>query len=247
MNIFNLFGVIDVVIVVAVLLFAYFGWKKGFLVKAVEMASSLFGLIASIILARPFSTVLDKWIGESIGIKIYDYLLTRSSMFAAEFTYENRLETVEQAFDGMNLPRFMIEWIASAIDVETMSTTLVDTMTPIIKSLALLVISFIVLFFGSMIVFFLLKILAKMITSIPVIKQIDKVLGLLFGIVKVGLAIFILLFVLGLVLTIPAINEAIGTFVQNDMQLGEEGFRLSKWLYDNNILKQIINVFVTII
>jgi hypothetical protein len=128
-----------------------------------------------------------------------------------------------------------------------MSTTLVDTMTPIIKSLALLVIAFIVLFFGSMIVFFLLKILAKMITSIPVIKQIDKVLGLLFGIVKVGLAIFILLFVLGLVLTIPAINEAIGTFVQNDMQLGEEGFRLSKWLYDNNILKQIINVFVTII
>jgi len=247
MNIFNLFGAIDVAIVVAVLLFAYLGWKHGFLVKIVEMASSLFGLIASIILARPFSTVLDKWIGESIGLKINEYLLSRSALFSAEFTYENRLETIEQAFEGMNLPKFMVEWIASAIDVETMASTLVDTMTPIIKSLALLVISFIVLFFGSMIVFFLLKILAKMVTSIPVIKQIDKILGLLFGIVKITLVIFILLFVLGLVLTIPAINEAIGVFVQNDMQLGEEGFRLSKWLYDNNLLKQIINVFVTIV
>jgi len=247
MNIFNLFGAIDIAIVVAVLLFAYLGWKHGFLVKIVEMASSLFGLIASIILARPFSTVLDKWIGESIGIKINDYLLSRSALFSAEFTYENRLETIEQAFAGMNLPKFMVEWIANAIDVETMATTLVDTMTPIIKSLALLVIAFIVLFFGSMIVFFFLKILAKMVTSIPVIKQIDKILGLLFGIVKITLVIFILLFVLGLVLTIPAVNEAIGGFVQNDMQLGEEGFRLSKWLYDNNLLKQIINVFVTIV
>lgn len=247
MNIFNLFGIIDVAIVVAVVIFGIIGWKKGFLVKIVEMASSIFGLIASIILARPFSAVLDQWMGESIGLKINEYLLSRSALFAAEFTYENRLQTVEQAFDGMNLPKFMIEWIANAIDVESMSTTLVDTMTPIIKSLALLVIAFIILFFGSIIVFFFLKILAKLVTKLPVIKQIDKILGVLFGLLKITVIVYILLFVLGLVLTIPAINEAIGTFVQNDMQLGEEGFRLSKWLYDNNLLKQIINVFVSII
>ena len=247
MNIFNLFGLIDVGIVVAVVIFGIIGWKKGFLDKIVEMASSLFGLIASILLARPFSGVLDQWLGEPIGLKIHEYLISRSAIFSAEFTYENRLQTVEQAFEGMNLPKFMIEWIANAIDVETMTTTLVDTMTPIIKSLALLVIAFIILFFGSIIVFFILKILAKLVTKLPVIKQIDKVLGVLFGLVKIAAIVYILLFVLGLVLTIPAINEAIGTFVQTDMQLGEEGFRLSKWLYDNNLLKQIINVFVTII
>jgi len=247
MDIFGLFGVIDVVIVVTVVIFAALGWKHGFLVKIVEMASGLFGLLASVLLARPFSTVLDRWIGEPIGIKIYDYLVSRSAIFTASFTYENRLEVVQDAFEGMNLPQFMIEWIASAIDVETMSATLVDTIQPILKSLALLVISFLVLFFGSMILFFFLKILAKLVTKLPVIKQIDKVLGVLFGLVKVALLVFILLFVLGLLLTIPAINEAIGGFVSVDMQLGSDGFRLSKWLYDNNLLKQIINVFVTII
>ncbi len=247
MNIFNLFGAIDIAIVITVIIFAVLGWKHGFLVKIVEMASGIFGLLASVILARPFSTVLDGWFGETIAMRINEYLLSRSAIFAAEFTYENRLATVEQAFEGMNLPQFMIEWIASAIDVETMSLTLVDTMTPIIKSLALLVIAFLVLFFGSIILFFFLKILAKLITKLPIIKQIDKVLGVIFGLLKVALLIFILLFVLGLLLTIPAINEAIGGFVSVDMQLGQEGFRLSKWLYDNNLLRQIINVFVTIV
>ena len=247
MNIFNLFGIIDVAIVAAVIIFAILGWKHGFLVKIVEMASGLFGLLASVLLARPFSSVLDGWFGESIALKINEYLLSRSALFSAQFTYENRLETVQNAFEGMNMPQFMIEWIADAIDVETMANNLADTMTPIIKSLALIVIAFLVLFFGSIIVFFLLKLLAKMITSIPIIKQIDKVLGVLFGLLKIAFIVFILLFVLGLLITIPAINEAIGPFLANDMQLGEEGFRLSKWLYDHNFLRGIINVFVAIV
>ena len=38
-----------------------------------------------------------------------------------------------------------------------------------------------------------------------------------------------------------------GEFIVTDMQLQTDKFRLSKWLYDNNILKYIINVFVAII
>jgi uncharacterized membrane protein required for colicin V production len=247
MNIFGLFGVIDIVIVVSVVMFAAIGWKQGFLVKIVEMVRGLFGLLASIILARPFSTVLSGWFGDALTLKVYDYLLSRSAIFATSFTYENRVATVEQAFEGMNLPAFIIEGIANAINIESMQSTLVDTLTPIITNLALLVISFIILFFGSMIVFVILKLLAKVVTKLPVIKQVDQVLGVLFGLVKITAIIFILLFILGLLMTIPAIDGAIGDFVAADMLLNEEGFRLSKWLYDNNLLKQIINVFVTVI
>lgn len=237
-------GIIDVVLVIVVVIFLVLGWKHGFLVKIVEMASGVFGIVGSILLAKPFSTILDRWIGEAIGSKIYEYLVTRSDIFTEQFTYENRVAVITNAFEGMNLPAFMIEWIAGAINVEDMTTTLVDTIAPYIKSLALLVISFIVLFFGSIIVFFILKILAKMITSIPIIKQIDKILGVLFGLVKVAAIVFILFFLLGLLLTIPAINEAIGPFLQEDMQLGADQFRLSKWIYDNNILSSLVNILI---
>ncbi|MBU1144963.1 MAG: CvpA family protein [Firmicutes bacterium] len=242
MNIFNLFGVIDVVIVIVVILFAVIGWKKGFLLKIVEMASGIFGLIASIILARPFSTVLNKWVGESIGLKINEYLLSRSDLFSDGLASTE--VNFRAALEGMSLPQFMIDWIVDPLDFANMTTSIIDTIQPIILSLVLLVLSFIVLFFGSMIVFFILKILAKMVTSIPVIKQVDKIFGVLFGLVKIGALIFILLFILALLITIPAINNLIGEFLAVDMQLGTEQFRLSKWLYDNNLLKQIIDVFI---
>ncbi|MBU0997238.1 MAG: CvpA family protein [Firmicutes bacterium] len=234
-------GIVDIVIVLAVIIFAILGWKHGFLVKIVEMASGIFGLLASIILARPFSTVLDKWIGEPIGQKITEYLLSRTDLFSGTLNETN----VRAAFEGMSLPTFMVDWIVQSIDFNQLTITIVDAITPVIKSLALLVIAFLVLFFGSMVVFFILKLLAKMITSIPIIKQVDKILGVLFGLLKISAIVYILLFVLALLITIPAINDLIGPFLISDMALQDpDQFRLSKWLYNNNILQQLINFFI---
>ncbi len=242
MNIFNLFGIIDVVIVLSVILFIVLGWKSGFLLKIVDFASSIFGLIASLLLARPFSKVLDNWFGESIAERIDAYMLERISSADIAASETN----IRAAFEGMSLPDFIVDWIVNSISTEEAMQSILEVITPLVKSLVLLFFAFLVLFFGSMIVFFLLKILAKMITSIPVIKQIDKFLGAIFGLFKISVLIFVLLFMLGLVITVPAVNNAIGDFLQVDMQLQSENFRLSKWLYDNNVLKYIINVFAVI-
>jgi uncharacterized membrane protein required for colicin V production len=234
------FGIIDVVIVVLVVIFAAIGWKKGFLLKIVEMASGVFGLIGSILLARPFSTVLDKWFGEAIAIKVHEYLLSRSDLFSAGLSEAN----VRTAFEGMSLPQFMIDWIVEGIDFDQIGLTIIDAIQPTIIGFILLLLAFVTLFFGSIILFFILKLLAKFVTSIPFIKQVDKVLGVLFGLLKITLIVFILFFVLALLLTVPAINNLIGDFVAVDMQLATEKFRLSKWIYENNILKNIIDVFL---
>jgi uncharacterized membrane protein required for colicin V production len=243
MNITSTFGIgiIDLVIILAVILFMILGWKHGFLLKIVEMASGVFGLIGSILLARPFSTVLDKWIGAAVSTKINEYLVSRLSDLPPNFT-EQALRT---SLEGMSLPQFMVDWIVKGIDFSSMTNTIFDTITPVIQSLALLVIAFITLFFGSMILFFFLKILAKMITSIPIIREADKILGVLFGIVKIAAIVYILLFILALLITIPGINDLIGGFLEHDMQLtNPDQFRISKWLYDNNVLKQVIDVFI---
>jgi len=238
-------GILDIVLVIAIIVFAIIGWKKGFLVTIVKMASSIFGLVGSILLARPFSPVVDSLVGNEIGTAITNYLTEKMSVIAGEITPATIRTAVDNAFP--TFPEFLREWIAGAISPDLIDNTLsslVDSIQPAIKSVALLVISFIVLFFGSIILFFLLKILAKLITSLPIIKEIDKVLGILFGLVKVMAAIYILLFILGLLLTLPGIDNLIGEFVRVDMQLGESSFRLSKWFYDNNILKVILDAFI---
>ena len=243
---FGFFGIIDIAILLIVIIFAVIGWKKGFLEKIIDMASSIFGIVASVLLAKPFSGVLRNWIGEVLETNINDYLYTRIDeigLVSAELTEPN----LRVALEGFSLPNFMVEWIVDSVDYTQIATTIVDSITPLVLTLALLVIAFISLFFGSMIVFFLLKILAKGITSIPVIKQVDKFLGFVFGLLKVALIIYILLFILALLINIPAINEMIYSFLDTDMQLTTDDFRLSKYLYDNNLLKDVIKVFVSIV
>lgn len=245
MNIFGLFGIIDVLIVAVVAIFLVIGWKKGFLSKVIDMASSIFGLVASVLLAKPFSGVLRTWFGEALEGRINDYLYTRLDdigLAVADLTEVN----LREALEGFSLPNFMVDWVIESVDYNQVALSIVDSISPLILSLALLVLAFITLFFGSMIVFWILKLLAKGITSIPVIKQIDKILGLLFGFLKVAFLVYILLFILALVINIPAINNLIYEFLAVDMQLDSEKFRLSKYLYDNNLLKNIINVFVKI-
>jgi uncharacterized membrane protein required for colicin V production len=246
MNIFGLFGIIDVLIVALVVLFLVIGWRKGFLGKVIDMASSIFGLVASVLLAKPFSGVLRNWFGEALQGSINDYLYTRLDeigLATADLTQNN----LREALEGFSLPNFMVDWVIESVDYNQIAVSIVDSISPLILSLALLVLAFITLFFGSMIIFWLLKLLAKGITSIPVIKQIDKILGVLFGFLKVAFLVYILLFVLALVINIPAINNLIYEFLAVDMQLDSEKFRLSKYLYDNNLLKNVINVFVKIL
>ncbi len=240
---FGFFGIIDIVIITFVIIFLVSGWKHGFLEKIIEITSSLFGFVASLLLAKPFSKVLEGWFGSNIESSIRDYLMSRGDLFTAELTEPN----LRAAIEALSLPNFMVDWIIESVDTSHITVSIIDSITPLISSLALLVIAFISLFFGSMIVFFLLKILAKGITSIPIIKQIDKILGLLFGFLKIALLIYILLFILALLINIPSINNLIYNFLKIDMQLETDKFRLSKYLYDNNLLKNFINIFITII
>ncbi len=247
MNFLGLFGLLDVVIVVVVIIFLVIGWKKGFLEKVIDMASSIFGLVASILLARPFADgVLRGLIGPSLETSISNYLVSRLDEIGIainDLTQTN----LREALSEFSLPQFMIDALVDSIDASQVGQQIIDALTPGILSLALIVISFIVLFFGSMLVFFLLKLLAKGITSVPIIKQIDKVLGVIFGFIKVALLIYILLFILALVINIPAINNIIYEFLDVDMQLSTESFRLSKYLYNNNLLRDVVNIFVSIV
>jgi uncharacterized membrane protein required for colicin V production len=242
MNFLNLFGVIDVLIVVSVISMVILGWKKGFLLKIVELASSLFGLIASLLLTRPFSQLLDKWFGSDIETRIHEYLVTRNP----DLTDVATKPALQEALEQLSMPDFITKWISESIDYGAATQSMIDAITPLFKSMILIVIAFVSLFFGSMILFFFLKILSRMITRVPVIRQIDKVLGGLFGLFKVSVIIFILLLILSFALAVPGINELIGDFVYVDMQLDTEKFRLSKWLYDNNIFRFIINVFLSV-
>jgi len=233
------FSIIDILIVGGVLAFGFFGWKKGFLLTIIKMASSLFGLIASLLLSKSFAKVLDGWFGASIDTKIYEYMMSRSDLFGSALSETN----VRTALEGMSMPTFLIDWIVGKIDFTQVGVSIVDAIEPTIKSIVMVVLAFLILFFGSMIVFLILKMIAKAITSIPFIKQVDKGFGVLFGLFKMAVVTYVVLFLVALLMAVPAVNNLIGNFITTDMQLNTDAFRISKWLYNNNVIKDFIGIF----
>jgi len=233
------FSIIDIIIVLGVIAFGVIGWKKGFLLTIIKMASSVFGLIASLLLSKSFAKVLDGWFGASIDTKIYDYMMSRSDLFNSSLSIDN----VRTALEGMSMPTFLIDWIIGKIDFSQIGVSIVDAIEPTIKSIVMVVLAFIILFFGSMLVFLILKMIAKLITSIPFIKQVDKVFGVIFGLFKMAIVTYVLLFLLALLMAVPAVNKLIGDFVTSDMQLSTDAFRISKWLYNNNVIQDFIGIF----
>ena len=239
-------GIIDIVLVLLVVLFVVLGWKNGFLEPLIKIASGVFGVIGSILLARPFvDLAVEPWFGADIRNAVLEFLQEKLGTIAAGMTPDTIRSSVVEAFP--TFPSFLHDLIAGAISPEVIADgvdSIIQSLVNPVTSLALLIISFLLLFFGSIILFFFLKILAKMITSLPIIKQVDKVIGLLFGFIKVALLIYLVFFIVGLLVTIPSVNALIGTFIQNDLALTTEQFRLSKWIYNNNILSMIFGVFL---
>ncbi|MCK7486313.1 MAG: CvpA family protein [Bacillus subtilis] len=238
-------GIIDVGIVIVAIIFGIIGWKSGFLLKIVQMASRhlrhhrLDHLRPSVRrrprpVDRPDGQRQDPRISELADRAVH----RANSPMRTAWPRSRRRSRASRPSSRNGSPK--------ASSVEDIAASLVDTIHPVLVDVAMLVIAFIVLFLGSIIVFFVLKLVVKGVTKIPVIREIDKILGVLFGLVKIFAIILVLFFVLGLLMTIPSISAALAPFLEADMALSSEQFRLSKWIYDHNLLKDIINVFLTV-
>ncbi len=244
------FGIIDVVILVLVAVFAIVGFKKGFLLKLVELAGALFGLIAAILLVKPVADYIGpRWLNEPVYEKINNVLMDDSNpLFAEAINPANREEQIMKVLEGLEFPDFLddiiVKSLSNVITEGTVREFVENSITPIIGRFVILIISFLILYIGSRIAFFILKILIKAFRKMRFFKVVDNILGLAFGLVKVVLLIFVLLLVLSIVLNISSINSQIGDFVRIDMQLDTTEFRLSKYLYNHNWLKVVFDLFL---
>ena len=141
--------VLDLVIILIVLLFTFFGYTKGLVKTAISILSFFIALIISIILYKAIgniiinNTQIDEKIERTINSKI---------------TIDNLEEKYEM------LPDSLVE--AGENKINVLAKTLSEKVV--------YVVSFIVLFIVLKIALIFVKVLAGIITKIPIIKQFDK-------------------------------------------------------------------------
>lgn len=160
---------IDLLFLAIIVVTVFICYKKGFAVSLFNASSALISIILVYTLKNPVSNFLkNSFIGKGAYKKIYEIVEARYMTGADKFA------------DANNIPGIFSDLLTSNTKI---SNSIVTYMTDRIFELGILVVTFlIVIIIIKLVTKFSPKII-RIFTRIPVIKQLDKGLGIAFGLV----------------------------------------------------------------
>ncbi len=173
---------LDVIIVAIVVLYALRGWRKGFFRSLMGLIGAMIALVAALTVSR----FLSQW--------IFDAFIR--TPLAASIT-QTMAETGASTASGIMsaLPQFLRELVGwtgnSAQELQNLISSsagpaadiLVNIISPLVINLIMIVAAIVLFIIFLIIVRLLLRLLNK-VTKVPVIKQLNGILGFLLGIGK---------------------------------------------------------------
>lgn len=234
---FKYFGLIDIVLVVSFLIVVFIGWKKGFVQKFLSLANSICGLLFSLIFCRDFANIL---IGKNIIYgNIYDKVY--SNVIENELLQNSNATEVE-ILQSLGLPASICEFLAGKIEID--SGSIAASISQNISTWVMIILSFFMLFFGTTILCAILKVVFKAFREASIlIKVTDGLLGIVFYAIIYIIVLDVLLLVLSVCMQ-TVLPESVLNFIEIDMKLSSDEFRISKYLYNNNLIGNLIGLFI---
>lgn len=195
--------VVDIVIVAIILLSVFLGYRKGLIALAIKLCAFIIAIVIAFILYKPVSnfvintTNIDETIENSILEKVNDVIKEDKDK-------ELESELIESAKTGM-LPE----------TAKTISDNIVSG--------GVMILLFIIARIGLIFVTSLANVVAK----VPVIKQINKTGGIIYGFLRGAILIYVVLL---LISVIGQINP------KNSVYLDVNESYIGKIMYENNVL-----------
>lgn len=203
--------ILDVVIVAIIALSVYSCYKKGLVNLAVGLIAVVAAIILSVIFYKPVTnlvvenTELDEMIENTLN-----------ETFGEQVRFMGLASYLETEADNIvNGTENETEYVVASVMSE--------------KTVSLIV--FIAIFTIVRVVLFALTFVADAITSLPILKQLDDVGGILYGLVKALLIIYAVLAVVSVIVSFTASTE-IADVISSSY--------VTKFFYDNNIILNIL-------
>lgn len=210
---------IDLILIGMILLSTFLGYKKGLIGVAFKILSFIIAIIITLILYRPISS----------------YIINNTNVAKTiENTIIEKLSTVEVE-DGKiqkentNLPNVIVNYINEGITntVNQTKEAVIQTVAKELTISAINLIVMIVLFLLTKLILLFAKAILEVICEIPIIKQFNEIGGIIYGIIRAILLIYIILAIISLIL--PMIDKTLILNLINSTII-------TKILYNNNII-----------
>ncbi len=214
--------IIDLIIVGILGLSIFFGYKKGLTKCVIKILSFVIALVVAFILFKPVSNFVIK------NTQIDDTIKEAVMNIVKEDVQENG-----KVKEDTNLPDSMVNYINESIEkaVVEAKTNVVEVAAENISIMTVNVGVAILLFILVRIALIFVSALSSIITDLPIIKQFDKAGGILYGLLKALVIIFVLFALISLIS--PMIE-------QTGIVIAIHKSFIGSLLYDHNILLNIL-------
>lgn len=209
--------IFDIIIIAIIAINIFICYKKGLVKLAVGLIAVLASIILALILYKPVSNVIIN--KTEIDEKIENIIIEN---FSAD-TPENG----ETKYVG--LIDYLEKYVKDAA-TKTQNELVYETAgTMSVKIINIVVL--LAIFIIARAILVLLTFISDMITSLPLIKQFNEIGGVLYGIIKALLIIYVILAIVFLIVLISG-KSTIADLISSSY--------ITKFFYDNNILLNMI-------
>lgn len=221
----------DLLLVLLISFLGYRSMKKGFLKSSYRGVSSLISLVLVMAIGAPFQGMLEQ---SSLGDFFYAEI---SEKVQSSANLENTNDTTAvDVIEGLQLPHFITDYLKTSVEKQEESfnhfkDNLLNGITNMLFSLAMQIISVILLFILIKIALTIIFFIMKQFVKNPIFSVIDKGLGAVIGGINALLIIFIVCALM--IVFVPADS------VQN-IEAGVNTTLLFKYFYYNNLIINLL-------
>ena len=209
--------ILDIIILAIMAISIFLGYKKGLVKVAVKLCAFLIAVVVTLAFYRPVSNIIinNTEVNENIE-KIIIENGTKKIEESNQEENQNFLDNMQEYVDNTvtQAQNEIVESAAKEISVRLINIVVIVGLF-IITRLALIV----------------LVLISDVITSLPIIKQFNKLGGIIYGVVRGLAVIYLVLAIVFLIVSTTANNSIVNTI---------EGSIITEFMYKNNILLNII-------
>ena len=240
MNIFGILGIADIIIFFGALIAIIAGYKLGFIKKVLSLVDVLAILAISFFYCTTLAGLLIE--ADIIYPAIYTPLVERMDAAVIEYGLTAESTVIDFFKVCLGVPEFLGKMIADSItglDAATTAHEICVIIAGHLATMAMNAICFVAIAIVLIIVIAILKAVANGLREIKFVRVIDGLLGSVLYVALYAAGVFAVFALLNWFMTMEWFAAA-KDFLVVDMQLETEAFRLSKFIYEHNVL---LNVF----
>ena len=226
---------IDLIVILILIIFATFGYKRGLIRSVITLCSSIVALVLSFIVYPAINMFLKL---TPLYTSVYEGVFKKIEAIDFGKGIQSQGEAILENITW--LPQFLTLQIKNNNNTAMYELLGVKTIQ---EYISIYIANMIISLIAILITWFLLKIvlvvvlraLGSIIEHLPVISSFNHGSGLIFGLVKGALTLSVIGLIIPVFITLPGFQ---------DISQSIEASILTKWMYDNNFILLIYNYLI---